>query len=208
MVNGPVIDIHVTGIKELDDFLRSLPVNIAKRGARVATKKVAQMVLEDARRIAPTKTGALRDSLRVTKKHKDPKYGDAEAGHAVTVGQGLFRGDQFYAGMLEFGTAPRWQKRKLSERHLGTKTRGRYTGMIDHNKWQFIRKALYQNRQKKHTLFVAEIRRWIEGYTRRQYRQSFAGRTERIQARLNKRIVAFKKSRLPVKKPARKRARK
>lgn len=167
MVNGPVIDISITGIKELDDFLRTLPVNVAKRGARVATKKVAQLVLEDARKLAPVKSGKLRESLRITGKQKDRMYGKAEAGHAVTVGQGLFKGDQFYAGMLEFGTKERFQKVRLSAKTFREAWKGRRTGRINPDKWQFIRKALYQHRQKKHTVFVAEIRRWIEGYTRR-----------------------------------------
>ena len=61
----------------------------------VASKKGAEMVAADARRLCPVKSGALKESIKVSKS----KY--ADGGHIVSVG-----GDQqYYASFVELGRA-------------------------------------------------------------------------------------------------------
>lgn len=169
-----MIKVDITGVKELDAVLAGLEVNLQKRAARFATRKVAKIVADEAMREAPSKTGALRQSIVVARQQRDRKFQKAEVGYSVTVGQGFYKGDQFYAGMLEFGTKDRYHKIRFSWSTGFTGAR-KFVGRIDPNKHSYIRKALYSNREAKNQVFISEIRRWIANLRKRQAKAAEAG---------------------------------
>ena len=70
-------------------------------------------------------------------------------GHGVYVGEGLFKGDQFYAGFLEFGTKPRQTKS------------GANRGRIDEQKWAFLRPALFAQAGLAVPVLTKHVRRFM-----------------------------------------------
>lgn len=144
------VTVSLTGLDVVDNMLADLPDNLRKKCVRHATRKVAKIVLAEARRIAPRKTGALADSLRVRSMERSKRTRKGDIGHAVVTGERFFAGDQFYGGFLEFGTEQRFTKKRDNR------------GRIDHLQWQFLRPALYADREGKRQVFVAEIQAWLK----------------------------------------------
>lgn len=94
----------VTGDKELDRRLRSLPPKVLKKLARRAVRPAAKEVLARAIDEVPVDTGDLEDSLKVRALKRSRKNKD-KVGSRVVTGEGFFKGDQYYGGFVEFGTS-------------------------------------------------------------------------------------------------------
>lgn len=103
--------VTLTGDKELDARFKQLEPKIAKRGVSVATRAAAKDVLEEAKRLVPVDSGDLEASLTVRvarRAARGRRLGRGVRGHTVTTREGLFQGEQFYGGFVEFGTE-KWE---------------------------------------------------------------------------------------------------
>lgn len=137
----------MTGDRQLDEYLRSLPVSVTKGGMRKATRQVAKFVWQLAMGYAPERTGALVASLKVRaapRRRTKPWL----VSTSVRTGKSLFSGDTFYGGFLEYGTKEREHKS------------GKKVGRIDREKWAFLLPALFAYRESKIQMFVTELRAW------------------------------------------------
>ena len=92
----------VTGIKSIDAKLKSLEPKVAKKVIRRAGRQaLKQAVLPEAKALAPVGTGQLKKAIKVRSGGRSRKAILMD----VQVGQGTFKGDQFYGGFQEWG----WQ---------------------------------------------------------------------------------------------------
>ncbi len=82
--------------------LDKLPAKIEQRVVRGALRAAAKPMLEAARTNVPIKSGALRDSIRLSSS-VDRRAGEIVV--QVKAGGKTKRGDPYYAHMIEFGTA-------------------------------------------------------------------------------------------------------
>lgn len=97
-------EIRVTGLAQLQALLDELPARIEGNVVRGGLRAAANVVQAEAKRLAPVgKTGALRDSIRVSLRSKHGRI-------SATVKAGNAKA--FYAHMVEFGTARHWIKPK------------------------------------------------------------------------------------------------
>lgn len=136
----------ITGDKELNSKLAGLPLKLQKKLARQATRKSAKnIVLPAAKANAPVDTGLLEESLTV----RALKGGRGRVGAIVTTREGMFQGDQFYGGMMEFGTKERQHKS------------GKSVGRIQPNGFAFLRPALYDNADRVRGEFVTDVKQLI-----------------------------------------------
>ncbi len=65
----------IEGLKETADRLRALPPRLGSKGGgplRYGLMQGAKVILEEAKRLVPRDTGALRDNL-ITKRHRNPR---------------------------------------------------------------------------------------------------------------------------------------
>ena len=138
------LSLIITGDKQLDATLATLPVKLQKKGIRKATRKAAKFVLADVKSSAPYDEGNLEASLQVrtAKKTSGRPLSRGTFGHAVATRNGWFGGDEFYGGFVEFGT-----KRRSAH--------GKNRGVVD--AVEFMQHALYGNRQAILQLFRAEL---------------------------------------------------
>lgn len=170
---------EITGIAELDKKLAGMEKKLQDKYLRKATRVAAKAVLVHARRLVPEDSGALAASLKVRsaamttttkggKKKRSTKYRGL-VGHGVIAGDGLFKGDQFYAGFLEFGTKQRKTKAALwkDPRNTGG---GANRGRLDEQKFAFLRPALYAEESTTRQIFRVEVARFV----------TEAGKTQRL----------------------------
>lgn len=142
-------NIELTGDRQLDAYLKSLPVRVTKGGMRKATRQVAKFVWSLAKGYAPERTGALVASLKVRaapRRRGKPWL----VSTSVRTGKSLFSGETFYGGFLEYGTKEREHKS------------GKKVGKIDRSKWAFLLPALFAYRDSKIQMFVSEMRAWAQ----------------------------------------------
>ena len=96
-------NITITGLKELDALLKSLPAKIEGNVMRGALRAGQKVMLDGAKlnlsSITKQDTGLLAKSLRIRFERKSQKYGWLRS-HLVAGSQ-----DAYYAHMVEFGTA-------------------------------------------------------------------------------------------------------
>lgn len=102
---------RITGRDRMRKVLRILPKTVRAR-VRQAVLAGAEEIAEQQRRLAPIKTGALRDSIKVTPGDQDvPRYAslksrrtvkDPELAAIISAGNDKVR----YAHLVEFGAAP------------------------------------------------------------------------------------------------------
>lgn len=150
--------VSLTGFDKLDRTLEAMPKKLRDKAVRQAAKDVAKLTLRTAKQLAPHDTGALENSLKV----RAAKKGDlAKAlrtsyrslrdivGSTVQTADGMFAGDQFYGGFLEFGTQERQNKSGASR------------GRIEPGKFDFLRPALFTFVARKRRVFVTSIVRFI-----------------------------------------------
>lgn len=137
----------VTGDVALDRALRELEPALAKKLSRKTTRRIAKdIVLPAARDRAPVDSGDLEESLTV-RAIKRSRY---RFGHMVTCGEGVFKGDQFYSGFLEFGTKPRFQK-----------ANSKYVGFVKPHEFAFLRPAVYDNAAQANAAYIADMREFV-----------------------------------------------
>jgi len=111
---GEIINVDVKGLKELDEFLKTLPEKIQRKALMQATSAGARVIRDSARGRIPVRTNP-RGPIKVGKdalKARLPGYLRASLGiwrikkgakGTVTYGVGA-RGYAFYGKFLEFGT--------------------------------------------------------------------------------------------------------
>lgn len=92
-----VSDRNITGGRELDDLLQTLPAKLEKNIMRTALRAGAVVFLAEVKNNIPSVSGALRKSARITTRYKK---GSVSA--SVKVGDKV----AYYAQMVEFGTRP------------------------------------------------------------------------------------------------------
>lgn len=138
----------VTGDKELDKALLEIagrqetPKHV-NAFVRKATRKAAkEIVLPKVRARVPVETGELESHLTVRAKKRSRK----SIGYGVTTKDGLFTGDTFYGGFLEFGF----------------KTRG--GGFYAPDQW--LRIPLYSSEREVRSQVASELRAWIRANRR------------------------------------------
>lgn len=91
---------HIEGGAELFKALGELPVKIERRVLRGALRAGAKVIEEEAKRRVPVKTGALRDSIRVSTSARGGQV-------TATIKAGGKKGGQvYYAHLVEYGSAP------------------------------------------------------------------------------------------------------
>jgi HK97 gp10 family phage protein len=89
--------INIVGGKELAEFLKTLPAKLERNVMRGALRAGAKVIADEAKANVPTRMGALKKSIRVSSKLKKGEVtASAKAGNKKV----------FYAGWVEFGTAP------------------------------------------------------------------------------------------------------
>lgn len=89
----------VEGLAELERRLSELPFKLAKNIMRGALRAGANTMRAEAKARVSVRSGALRDSIRVSARLKG-----LEVTARVTAGGKGRKGDAFYAHMVEFGT--------------------------------------------------------------------------------------------------------
>ena len=137
----------VTGDEALDKLLATLTPKLQKKLIRQATRKSAKnIVLPEARNRVPVDTGDLEESLTV----KAIKRSRNKIGSMVATKDGFFSGDQFYGGMIEFGTKERTQK-----------STGKSVGAIQPHKFAFLRPAVYDNEDRIKAEYIKDVRELI-----------------------------------------------
>lgn len=88
--------IEIKGAAELYAALQQLPAKIERNVMRGAIRAGALVIQEEAKRLVPMKSGALRDSVRVSVRAvRGRVFATIRAGNSKA----------FYAHMVEFGTA-------------------------------------------------------------------------------------------------------
>jgi len=96
--------VFLTGDKALDKKLSTLEGKVRNKIARKAIRKAAKPVLDAAKANVPVESGKLRKSLTIRALRKSSKN-KFRVGARVTTRDGLFSGETFYGGFVEFGTA-------------------------------------------------------------------------------------------------------
>lgn len=86
------------GSQAIDDLLRTLPVRVRDKLLRAALTRGAEIVLAEAKALAPVHTGEYRDSLYVRPIKLHSRNASREAAIGVVGGYGL-------AHLLEYGHA-------------------------------------------------------------------------------------------------------
>lgn len=92
--------IEVVGLKQLQKELRKTGDQDLKKAMKATNVVVANLVIPDAKKNIPSRTGALARSIRAT---NTVNYAAVRAGSAKAVA---------YAGVIEYG----WPKRGIKER--------------------------------------------------------------------------------------------
>lgn len=145
------VQLTIGEVAKIDAFLKELPRGMRRKALRKAVRQVAKFTRELAVAEAPEDTGQLVKAIKVrAAKRSRAKRWKEFVGVSVEIGEGLFQGDTFYAGMLEFGT----KQRK-------TKGSGANRGMIEPNRFSFLRPALLLHQGKKRQILIDALRRWV-----------------------------------------------
>ncbi|QDV26746.1 HK97 gp10 family phage protein [Aureliella helgolandensis] len=112
----------VTGSKTLNAKLASLKTTEAKKLIRKASRTALKPVQEEAKRLAPVKSGRLRRSIKV----RALKRSRSRVGSRVTTNgnDNLFKGRIYYGGFAEYG----WKAgRRATNADLGVSRQKRRT---------------------------------------------------------------------------------
>lgn len=110
--------VRVEGFKELFEKLNQLEPKRVKPAVRKALRAGARLVLTEARTRVPVRTGALKKSMKV----RGIKLKRGMVGIAVHTGAGhMFMGDQYYGGMVHYGTEKQKAQPWLRESFEATK---------------------------------------------------------------------------------------
>jgi len=102
--------IELVGAKELERILLSLDAKVARKLSSKALRAGAKVIQAEAVNLAPVKSGALRNAIKVRAGKNKKGFRSIR----VAIGEKWFTGDQFYAAFIEMG----W---KHGSRKLGNK---------------------------------------------------------------------------------------
>ncbi|OJW26900.1 MAG: hypothetical protein BGO49_21505 [Planctomycetales bacterium 71-10] len=91
----------VTGVEEIDRRMKTLVPRLQKKVIRQSMRKAMKIVAAATRARVPVDTGLLKASIKV-RATKFKRRG--RLGVEVRAGEGDFKGDTFYGGMVEYGT--------------------------------------------------------------------------------------------------------
>ena len=106
-------DIQIKGLEALQAALDELPAKIEQNVIRGACRAAAKVVKDEAVRLCPVGTGILPNGEVSGDLQKSIRVGvTAKKGKVVASVRAGGKGDVFYAGMVEFGTARHWIKPK------------------------------------------------------------------------------------------------
>jgi len=92
--------VKVTGGKQIEKALKELEPKLAKKVVRKACRDGAKVLKEEIEKTAPQDTGALAASVKIK-----TKFRKGIASATAEIGEGNFKGETFYAAMVEFGTS-------------------------------------------------------------------------------------------------------
>jgi HK97 gp10 family phage protein len=90
-------DETLSGGRELDALLQTLPAKMERNVMRSALRAGAAVMLEEVKQRIPVASGALRDSTRITTRAK---------GGSVSASVKVGNAQAWYAHLVEFGTRP------------------------------------------------------------------------------------------------------
>ena len=152
---GVFVDISLTGDKELQNILKELPIKLQKKLVKRSMKKAMNIVLVDAKRRAPKDSGQLKGSL----KNQAGRGKKGTIRQEVRTKEGFFKGDQFYAGFIEFGFK-KLPAVRLPNGQLITSKRGT-AGFTKIPARPFLRPALKENEAKVLKVFIKEVEAFI-----------------------------------------------
>jgi HK97 gp10 family phage protein len=96
-------EVKVKGLSELQALLNTLPAKLEANVMRSAMRAGAKVIAEEAKQQVSVKSGALRDSIKVS---TSSRRGVVKASIKAGGKNKKTGGDAFYAHMVEFGTAP------------------------------------------------------------------------------------------------------
>jgi len=118
--------ISLEGAKELEKALTALDAKVSRKIAGKALRAGAKPIEQEAKRIAPVKTGALRDAIKIVPGKNKKDYKSVK----VAVGGKWFTGDQFYAAFQEFGwkTGKRGARANMKRERDGLQPRTQIEG--------------------------------------------------------------------------------
>lgn len=94
-------DFSVSGLREIDQALSTLPEKLQRNVMRAALRAGAKQIAQQAKQDAPRKTGKLAESVRVSSRIR---YGMPEA--SIKAGGKVKGKNVWYAVMVEKGTVP------------------------------------------------------------------------------------------------------
>lgn len=144
-----VVKVKVEGLRELDKALSELPKATGRNVLRRAGRKALEPIVEDARGMAPSDTGRLREEMTVSTRLSKRQAAlhrkmvkDSKASIEMFAGAGYSR----VAHLLEFGTAQRFHKS------------GKSTGAVSPR--PFMRPAWDAGKEKVLETFKTEL--WTE----------------------------------------------
>lgn len=102
------VSVKISGFRDLKRQLAQLAAGLPEPVVHQALRDGVQLIADEAQRLAPVDTGALRDSISVTDDRDGDLYGrpGVENGISVFVGPvgSTEDGDVAYAKYVEFGT--------------------------------------------------------------------------------------------------------
>ena len=138
--------ISLEGAKELIAKLDRFTPSVGKRIMRTALRAGAQPILTQARANAPG--SRIKRSLKI----RAGRSKGGEVSVLVTTRAGDFKGKEFFAGFLEYGTKERVQKK--------FKTKARKTGKVSPR--QFMLKAFESRKDAAQQIIANELKAGIE----------------------------------------------
>ncbi len=117
------VEIRIDGLADLQRQLDELPARLERNVLRGALRAGARVIQDEAKRHVPVKSGALRDSIRVSMRVRGGLV------QAFIRAGGRGKGEPFYAHLVEFGTSAH------EERPKGAKSlffAGVFSSVINH----------------------------------------------------------------------------
>jgi HK97 gp10 family phage protein len=151
---------EVKGLAELEKFLDALPEKVQVKIARNAMSAGARVIRDEAKRLAPVKTGALRSSVRVSTRQQI----NGQITATIRAGGKTKTGDAFYAHFVEYGTEPHAIKPRPKGLFKVLKIGGVFVRSVNHpgaKARPFMRPAFDASALKSVDAFAAQLSKRI-----------------------------------------------
>lgn len=143
------------GMEDVERSLNGLSNTLKKKALRKASRESAKVVQAYAKKYAPRRTGALVRSLKVRALRRSRRTKHV-VGVQVWTGEKWFKGQQFYAAFLEFGTAERYTATRGRSKIRTAASRRR--GRIRKGKFDFMRRAAFSAEPLAKQIFREQIK--------------------------------------------------